>query len=126
LQSVWEHGRKLEISAFQWFPSLLGRKKKSEAATASANSDVFRKLRPPPYFKNNGTIAELAENQKPQSGGSNPRAGWKFLVEPLRWSNGYLCEVEVSNVIQVSFLWARRARERLLGLNGAKYAELRS
>jgi len=47
-------------------------------------------------------------------------------VEPLRWSNGYLCEVEVSNVIQVSFLWARRARERLLGLNGAKYAELRS
>ena len=36
-------------------------------------------------------------------------------MEPLRWSNGYLCEVEVSNVIQVSFLWARRALERLLG-----------
>jgi hypothetical protein len=68
----------------------------------------------------------LAENQKPQSAGSNPRAGWKFLVELRRWSNGYLCEVEVSNVIQVSFLWARRARERQLGLNGAKYAELRS
>ena len=54
------------------------------------------------------------------------RAGWKFLAELLRWSNGYLCEVELSNVIQVSFLWARRARERQLGLNGAKYAELRS
>ena len=64
--------------------------------------------------------------KNPQSAGSNPRAGWKFLVELLRWSNGYLCEVEVSNVIQVSFLWARRARERQLGLNGAKYAELRS
>ena len=92
MQSVWEHGRKLEISAFQWFPSLLGRKKKSEAAPASANPDVFRKLRPPPYFKNNGTIAELAENQKPQSAGSNPRAGWKFLAELLSWSNGCLSE----------------------------------
>jgi hypothetical protein len=39
-----------------------------------------------------GTSEELAENQKPQSAGSNPRAGWKFLVELLRWSNGYLCE----------------------------------
>jgi hypothetical protein len=50
----------------------------------------------------------------------------KVLLELRRWSNAYLCEVEVSNVIQVRFLWARRARERQLGLNGAKYAELRS
>ena len=35
-------------------------------------------------------------------------------------------ELEVSNVIQVSFLWPRCAPERQLGLNGAKYAELRS
>jgi hypothetical protein len=69
-----------------------------------------------------GTIEGLDQGQKSKGTG----AGWKFLLELLRWSNGYLCEVEVSNVIQVSFLWARRARERQLGLNGAKCAELRS
>jgi len=50
----------------------------------------------------------------------------EVLVELRRCSNGYLCEVEVSNVIQVSFLWTRCAPERQLGLDGAKYAELRS
>lgn len=30
-----------------------------------------------------GTIEELAENQKPQNAGSNPR-GWKLLAELLR------------------------------------------
>ena len=55
-----------------------------------------------------------------------PAATRKFLVELRRWPNGYLCEMEVSNVIQVIFLWPRCAPERQLGLNGAKYAELGS
>jgi hypothetical protein len=46
----------------------------------------------------------------------------EVLVELRRGSNGYLRETEVSNVIQVSFFWSRRARERQLDLNGAKYA----
>src|SRR4029078_951033 len=50
----------------------------------------------------------------------------EVLVELRRCSNGYLCEVEVSNVIQVSFLWTRCAPERQLGLDGAKYPTLRS
>jgi hypothetical protein len=46
------------------------------------------------------------------------------VLELRRGSNGYLRETEVSNVIQVSFFWSRRARERQLDLNGAKYAQL--
>lgn len=64
------------------------------------------------------------KNPKPSA--ATRTKDFRFLVELRRCSNGCLCEVEVSNVIQVNFLWTRCAPERQLGLHGAKYAKLRS
>jgi hypothetical protein len=50
-----------------------------------------------------GPVEKLDQGQKSKGAGCHPGAGWKFLVELRRRSNGYLRETEVSNVIQVSF-----------------------
>ena len=71
-----------------------------------------------------GTVKKLDQGQEPEGAGCHPGDRWKFLMELRRGSNGYLRETEVSNVIQVSFFWSRRACERQLDLNGAKYAQL--
>ena len=46
-------------------------------------------------------------------------------MELRRWPNGYLCEMEFSNVIQVIFLWPRCAPERQLGNQWRKVCRIR-